>query len=110
MALDMSALAVPLQIENGHAIQFGNDNQFELLDVNINNNQTPLTLFANLVLKGDKLSLYKSAYNAEIFYVLSKEGKNYVLQNDKFIPSQSEIKNSPSFAFNISVNEIYSLS
>ncbi len=39
-----------------------------------------------------KLSLYKSIYRSEIFYILSKNGKIYVLQNDKLISGEMEFR------------------
>jgi hypothetical protein len=65
---------------------------FELLSLKINNNQSDIDVFANLILKGEKLSLYRCIYKSELFYILSKDDKNYVLQNDKFTSGDREIK------------------
>jgi len=72
--------------------QIVNKDIFELLSLKINNNLINISVFANLIVKGEKLSLYRSIYKSELFYILSKNGKNYVLQNDKFTSGDKEIK------------------
>jgi hypothetical protein len=74
------------------SFQTGNEKTFDLLNLKMNNNQNEINIFANLILKGEKLSLYKSVYNSEIFYIISKNDKNYVLQNNKLISGETEIR------------------
>lgn len=62
---------------------------FDLLSIKINNNRTEITVFANLILKGNT-SLYKTSYNSKVFYVVVSNGQNYVLENDEL--DFSEIK------------------
>lgn len=68
------------------------ENTFDLLKLKINNNQNEINILANLILKGEKLSLYKSIYNSEMFYIISQNDKNYVLQKDKLISGETEIR------------------
>lgn len=72
------------------SFQIGSD-IFDLLDLRINKNQKKISLFGNLILKGEKLSLYKSIYDSEKIYILSKGNKNYTLQNDKLFSGDSKI-------------------
>ena len=72
--------------------QIGDNDNFYLLNFKINNKQQEVELFLNLITKGNELSLYKGILKSEIFYVLSKKGKNYSLQNDKLISGETEIK------------------
>lgn len=65
---------------------------FNSLDLEINNNSKEITVFANLILESKKLSLYKSSYNSETFYILRKNRINYVLQNDKLTSGDLEVK------------------
>lgn len=68
-----------------------NDEVYHLFETRLNNGSTPVTLFAKNLVNG-KTSLYKGFYEATVFYIISKDGKNYILQNDKFIPGQKEVK------------------
>lgn len=72
--------------------EIGNGNTFDLLVCKMSNNRKEIKLFANLIFKGGELSLYKSIYNSKIIYMLSKSGMNYVLQNDKLISGEMEIR------------------
>lgn len=64
---------------------------FEQLTIKINNNSTEITVFANLILKGET-SLYKAIYKSKTFYVVVTTGENYVLQNDELIFGKTELK------------------
>ena len=74
------------------SFQTSDDNSFDLLNLKMNNNQDKLNVFANLILKGEKLSLYKSIYKSDIFYIITKDDKNYVLQNDKLISGEMDFR------------------
>lgn len=63
---------------------------YDLIETRLNNNSTPVTLFAKKIIDG-KTSLYKGLYEKSVFYIISKEDKNYVLQNDKFISGQTKV-------------------
>lgn len=73
------------------SFSLGNGDTYDALHLKLNNKTLEIDLFANLILKGEKISLYKSSYKSEIFYAVSKNGKNYVLQNDKLAIGESEI-------------------
>jgi len=77
------------QIKSFH---IGNKDTFDLLNLKMDNNQNEINIFANLILKGEKLSLYKSIYNSDKFYILYKEDKYFVLQNDKLISGEMEFR------------------
>lgn len=62
-----------------------------MLEISLNNNTIDIKVFAYLILKG-KASLYKGIYKSNVFYVISKDTTNYVLQNDVFIPGHTEVK------------------
>jgi hypothetical protein len=62
---------------------------FELLTVKMDKNTKEISVFANLILKGEA-SLYKSVYNAQDFYIISNKNTNYVLQNDELISGETE--------------------
>lgn len=74
------------------SFQVMNGEVFDLVHVAVDNNRKETALFACLIFKGEKLSLYKSVYNTDIFYVLSKDGEHYALQNDKLISGEMEIR------------------
>ena len=71
--------------------QMDNGTTFHLLNLKINNNQTNYTVFSNLILKGGAVSLYKSTYKSDVFYIISKNGEYYVLQKDKLIFGDSKV-------------------
>jgi len=60
-------------------------NTFDLLQVKMNKNKDKITVFANLIVKASKLSLYKSVYKTEMFFILVKGDELFVLQNDKLV-------------------------
>lgn len=64
---------------------------FDLFSIMINNNSTEITVFANLILKGET-SLYKTTYKSKNFYIVATKNKNYVLQNDEIIPGETKLK------------------
>ncbi len=70
----------------------GNENTFNSLNLKINNNQDEIKVYANLILKGGTLSLYKSVYNSNELYIIIKNDKNYVLQNDKLFSGETETR------------------
>ncbi|PQJ78288.1 hypothetical protein [Polaribacter porphyrae] len=74
------------------SFQKTNGSIFNLLKLKINNKQNKITVFANLIFKGEKVSLYKSTYESEVFYILYKDNKKYVLQNDKLISDERRIR------------------
>lgn len=74
------------------SFQTFNENTFDLLNLKMNKNQDEINIFANLILEGGELSLYKSIYNSDIFYIITKKGKNYALQNDKLISGEMKIR------------------
>lgn len=74
------------------SFKIGKSNTFELVKFKINNKQQEVELFLNLIIKGNVLSLYKGIFKSETFYVVSKKGKNYVLQNDKLVSGETEVK------------------
>jgi len=74
------------------SFHIGNGNTFDLLNLRMNNKQLEVELFLNLIVKGDQLSLYKGILNSNIFYVVSKKGKNYVLQNDELISGELKVR------------------
>lgn len=74
------------------SFQVANGETFDLIHVAVDNHRKEIELFAYLIFKGEKLSLYKSVYNAELFYVLSKDGEHYALQNNKLISGEMEIR------------------
>lgn len=74
------------------SFQTENGKIFELMTLKINNNETEISLFANLILKG-KASLYKSNYNSDDFYIVENENNYYVLQNDKLLLGETTIRN-----------------
>jgi hypothetical protein len=74
------------------SFQVANGETFDLVHVEVDNHRKEIDLFAYLIFKGEKLSLYKSVRNAEPFYVLSKDGENYALQNNKLISGEMEIR------------------
>lgn len=74
------------------SFQTFNENTFDLLNLKINKNKDEVDIFANLIVEGGELSLYKSIYNSDILYVIIKNSKNYVLQNDKLISGEMKIR------------------
>lgn len=64
---------------------------FELFTIKINNNSTEISVFANLILKGET-SLYKSTWKSSIFYIVVTKDKSYVLQDDELIAGESKIR------------------
>jgi hypothetical protein len=64
---------------------------FDLMTLIVDNKTTEISLFAKKIIEG-KTSLYKSVYNSNVFYIISKNGTKYVLQNDLFISGQTEVK------------------
>ena len=74
------------------SFQVANGETFDLIHVAVDNHRKEIDLFAYLIFKGEKLSLYKSVYNAKLFYVLSKDGAYYALQNNKLISGEIEIR------------------
>lgn len=74
------------------SFQIGDSDTFDLLNFKINNKQQEVALFLNLITKGNVLSLYKGIFKSDIFYVLSKKGRNYALQNDKLVSGETEIR------------------
>lgn len=74
------------------SFQVANGETFDLVHVAVDNHRKEIDLFAYLIFKGEKLSLYKCVYNAELFYVLSKDGAYYALQNNKLISGEMEIR------------------
>ncbi len=74
---------VSFKTENGEV--------YDLIETKLDNGATPLTLFAKKILNA-KTALYKGLHEESIFYIISKNDKNYILQNDKFISGQTEVK------------------
>jgi hypothetical protein len=68
-----------------------NGKYFDLMTIKINNGNKEITIFANLILKGT-VSLYKVLYDYEEFFVISKNNVNYVLQDDKLVSGETEIR------------------
>ncbi|MEC4003939.1 hypothetical protein OX283_004670 [Flavobacterium sp. SUN052] len=69
---------------------FSSGEAYELLTVKLNHNKDEVTLFANLLVKG-KVSLYKSFYLNEPFFIINNANNNFALQNDKFDSGDTEI-------------------
>lgn len=63
---------------------------YDVIETSLNNNTSPITLFAKKILNG-KTSLYKGLHEKSVFYIISKKDKNYILQNDKFISGQTKV-------------------
>ncbi|WP_395052299.1 hypothetical protein [Flavobacterium sp.] len=74
-----------------HSFSTENGKFFESLTIKTNKNTTEITLFANLILKGE-CSLYKCSYNDKDIYVVKNNANNYVLQNDELISGETEIR------------------
>jgi opacity protein-like surface antigen len=72
------------QTENGEV--------YNLFVIKLDNDVTQATLFAKKILDGKAASLHKGYHNQNVFYIISKDDKNYILQNDQFISGQTEIK------------------
>lgn len=64
---------------------------FELFTIKINNNSTEVSVFANLIVKGET-SLYKSIWKSSIFYIVVTKDKSYVLQDDELISGETAIR------------------
>jgi hypothetical protein len=64
---------------------------FDMFSVTIDNNNTPLPVFANLILKGDT-SLYKTNSKSRTFFIVTKKDVAYVLQNDEFTSGETTMK------------------
>jgi len=64
---------------------------FDLLAMQINEDSMGIKVFANLILKGET-SLYKTIFKSKIFYIVVREDKNYVLQDDELIFGETEIR------------------
>jgi len=73
------------------SFQTSTANTFDLLNLKMDNNLNEVNILANLILRGETSSLYKSIYNSDIFYVIAKDNKNYVLQNNKLITGEKEV-------------------
>ncbi len=57
---------------------------YDMLSIKINDGSIEIAVFANLILLGET-SLYKTVYDAKTFYIVVREDKNYVLQNDEIV-------------------------
>jgi opacity protein-like surface antigen len=66
--------------------------KFTSLVLRMDNGSKEISAFAKLILESNEISIYKSSYNSETFYILQKNKINYVLQNDKFTSRDLEVK------------------
>jgi hypothetical protein len=64
---------------------------FDLLSIKIDNSSTEISVFANLILKGET-SLYKTIYKSTTFYIVVTKDRNYVLQDDELMSGETEIR------------------
>ena len=64
---------------------------YESLDLKLDNNKIEIKVFANLILRGH-VSLFKSANKSEVFYAIKKDNNYYVLQNDKLVSGEGEVR------------------
>lgn len=68
----------------------GDDELYDLFEVEINNKSKKITLFAKKLLGGE-ISLYKGFYNGDTFYIVSKREENYILQKDKLVSGETKV-------------------